>query len=295
MLRPEGLKAKAEQLSAVLDLVMTEALRVLTCPWAAPLWDGLTSTDEEWMRAVARVAAAERLLRASNRIETQFASLNSWLEAGWLEARRKELEAHYPITLDFKTLLARFQRLAPYQQFRQAGLTRPVRAIFDTLLSLRKAMDGLSLEDRRAAVNALIRREAAFDWAEQLRSERGILASPPTKIEGDVDQWRNRDAEMRTLNQRLLGIIDPRALSPVQQWAQIWQVSGNRVKRLRSSIRGGPRSGSSRCAADLAQPGRGEPHLSARTWPVRRGNLRRSLPDARRERRRGPLIAVSGR
>lgn len=232
-LSAEDLKAEAEKLAAWLDFAIDVASNILGCPWSGLLWNELNSKDDDWTRAFARIAAAEDLLRATQKANAVFTSLIFWLEPNWLEARYNELKRQRLLSIDFVVLFAALQRLAPYQLMRQSELSAPATAVFGALLPLREALSGFRLEDRRAAVEALIRREAAFAWAEELRKERPTLASPPAVIQGHVDQLRNCDENMRSLNQRLLGIIDSNKLAPVQRWSQIWQIGGVNAKRLR--------------------------------------------------------------
>jgi primosomal replication protein N'' len=231
-LSAEELFAEAEKLVAVLDYTMNVAARILDCPWSGPLWDGVSS-NEDWTRAFARIAAAENLLRATQKIDAAFRSLSSWLEPAWLAARYAELKKQMLLDVDFAAVSGALQRLTPYQSMRQATLSPAAAAVFSALLPLREALNGLRAEDRRAAVDALIQREAAFAWTEELRKERPILASQPSVIQSHVDQLRNCDQKIRALNRRLLGIIDSRKLGAVQQWSQIWQIGGVKAKRLR--------------------------------------------------------------
>jgi primosomal replication protein N'' len=230
-LSAEELVAQAEKLVAVLDYTMNVAARILACPWSGPLWDGVSS-DENWSRAFVRIAAAENLLRATQKIDATFRSLSSWLEPDWLATRYAELKKQIPLDIRFAAICGALQRLTPYQIMRQSKLSPPAGAVFGALLPLRDALNGLKPEDRRATVGSLIRREAAFAWAEELRKERPVLASPPSVIQSHVDQLRNCDQKICALNQRLLGIIDSQKLGALQQWSQIWQIAGVNAKRL---------------------------------------------------------------
>ena len=228
-----ALKGEAEKLAAPLDYAINQASRIVSCPWSDLLWEGIVWEDDAWTSAFSRIAAAEDALRATQQAENAIASLTSWLEPNWLEARFSELKRQRILDVNFADLFAAIQRLSPYQLVRQSDLSLPTATIFKALVSLRAALNGLSPQFRRVAVEALIRREAAFAWAEEIRKQRSILASPPAMIQGRVDQLRTSDESMRALNGRLLAIVDQNKISPVQRWSQVWQIGGVNAKRLR--------------------------------------------------------------
>jgi primosomal replication protein N'' len=233
------LRDDVKNVAAWLDYAIDAASRIIVSPWPSPLWSRLSPDDDEWASAFVRMAAAEDLLRGTQRAKTLFASLSSWIEPGWLEQRYDELSKHRPLSIDFVALFEALQRLAPYQIFRRTGLSGPATAVFNALLALRVTLCRLSPEDRCAAIEALIRREAAYAWAEEIRQERPILVQPPETTEWKVEQLRKMDHQIRMMNKQVLGIVDSERLAPVQKWSQIWQIGGRNAQRLRQVFESG--------------------------------------------------------
>jgi hypothetical protein len=233
------LRDDAKNVASWLDYAMDTASRILVSVWPGPLWHHLSTDNNEWANAFVRMAAAEDLLRGTQRARAIFASISSWIEPLWLKQRYDELNEHKLLSIDFIALFEALQRLVPYQVFRRTELSEPATAVFTALLALREKLCRFSPEERSAAIEALIRREAAYAWAEEIRQERPILAQPPEMTERKVDQLRSRDQTIRELNKRVLGIVDAGRLAPIQRWSQIWQIGGINAQRLRQVFASG--------------------------------------------------------
>jgi hypothetical protein len=229
----------AKNVASWLDYAMDTASRILVSVWPSVLWNHLTTDNDEWASAFVRMAAAEDLLRGTQRARAIFASFSSWIEPVWLKQKYDELNGHKPLSIDFMALFEALQRLAPYQIFRRTELSEPATAVFSALLALREKLCRFSPEDRSAAIEALIRREAAYAWAEEIRQERPILAQTPEMIERKVEQLRSMDQTIRAQNKRVLGIVDTGHLAPIQKWSQIWQIKGINAQRLRQVFASG--------------------------------------------------------
>jgi primosomal replication protein N'' len=238
-LSADALHSAASKLCLILRRAIEDSDRILSAPWREPLYFGLTAKDEDWQAALKRISGAHALLKADSSAQSILNDLDSWVEPNWSAARFRDLRGHKPIAAECVEVLRALPRLPPFQVFRQNAVSDSARKVFEALLPIRgdlAAMDPLS---RSIAVDALIRREAAFAWAELLRAERPILASPPQKIEGGVDQLRTRDQSIRDLNQKLLSIVEKQSLQPFNRWSPILNVSGAHAKRLRQVVEQG--------------------------------------------------------
>jgi len=236
------LATQAAQLRSAIQEVIAFAADLSSCPWPDPLREALTQTEEGWRLPFLRLESAARHITAAKIIEERLSGLAGWLDRTWASEREKNIQDLAPLRFDPDALVSALPHLDAFQTFRQSPLSDRARTVFLALSRLQPTLARLG-SSARDAVIALLRREVAFAWADQLRHQQPVLSKPPQALSQEIEGLKTAESEMRAANRRLLAHVPADGVDKVGSWAQIWTISGRRTLKLREFFTEGRRRG----------------------------------------------------
>lgn len=184
---------------------------------------------------IAALDVHHRLSRQRKEVLTSLADLAPYLDETAVSAFVNTVRADGKALCDWEAVAGAMPHLVQYQTFRiqYAGLSPHAQASFAALAPTVDSLTQLLPEQRRAALGALMRREAATLWRDEIEMARPELQRIRSQIEEGVADLARLDGRMRELNRQMLAHIDRGGISRVVQWNPILATGGNRQRRLR--------------------------------------------------------------
>ncbi len=138
-----------------------------------------------------------------------------------------------PLPIDWTAVEKALPHLMAFQTFRlrEVALSPIARKVF---IELKPYVEILgTLADPNNTVAALLRLESAMAWKGEIETRHPKLQRLRTQLEKDITELERLNNEMREINRRYLGHIDPSGLGGVDKWSRLWPLRGPNQLRLR--------------------------------------------------------------
>lgn len=235
--------ASAHALTGRVAQVRTLALAVQTCPnrdlaekfvaeaTKSMFDDFVVAYDQSFYRHEAYTASLEGLSKISE-----------WMSNEWVAERTKAIDMFKTNGPALEPIAAAFPTLKKYQEYRVRVVTvhEETRTIFAILRTIEGWLSTVPLDHIGEAVGRIIRREMLLSWKAAAESENPVLLSSRNEIQRKTKNLALWDADLREVNQELLGTnVNGAEIATQQQWHSLTLLSGPNSRRLREVFANG--------------------------------------------------------
>ena len=153
---------------------------------------------------------ALRLAAARARAGVSAHRLSPYLSDKTAETIHRAVEGDGPMPFEWNQIGAALPHMVPFQTFRlrYAQLSAAARAVFGELATFAAGLRKANIADAQEAIAALMRREAANAWKDEIETRHPQLRQLRSELEQRVAKLEALDHQMREANRRMLAHID---------------------------------------------------------------------------------------
>jgi primosomal replication protein N'' len=211
------------------------AEKVVTGATQAAYEDFVSAYDQSFYRYAAYKSSIEALTK-----------VREWMSDEWIAERQKAIDAFMTNESALKSIADALPTLKKYQEYRarSAGAHEDTRTIFVFLRSMERWLANVPTDDFGATVARVIRREMLLSWKAAVETEKPVLLSRPQEMQRKIQNLATWDAELREVNQELLGTnVDGADIARQQDWQSLTLLQGPNARSLRTVFANGTELG----------------------------------------------------